>query len=231
MLQLTTSSQGVVPGVERQWAPGQLARLACPPYMGDVPEPEQLWRGQSAIERGVRNHRRQLEDMFGDSGLARLRRRYPDHPAVRHYDLLAALERGEAVVGWPNESEAATAVGTLGLDFSTWVPSPPYDDFWGFLDAETRSWTVGARRKPDQFEDVMAELFVWGWLRRRGLNARRANEEAASDIVVANGRDSRCEVKRVHLGTSTDRVGGVVARKSKQADLRSLTPTELERSS
>lgn len=183
--------------------------------MSGIPEPEQLWSGK-AIDQGLRDHLQRLDDMFDDRGLEQLRSRHPNHPAVRDYDLLAALERGDAELRWPEESEAARAVGTLGLDFSSWAPTPPYVDFWSFLDGETRAWTVGALRKPDQFEDVMAELFVWGWLKSQRLDVHRVNEEGRSDIVVASGDESQCEVKRIHVGTAERRVAEVVKKANKQ---------------
>jgi len=153
--------------------------------------------------------------MFDDEGLGGLRRRFPDHPAVRHYDALVKLASADNRMAWPNEFDAMAAVCTLGLDYSTWAPRAPYDDFWSFLDAETRAWTLGQLRSPDQFEDAMAELFTWGWLRSEGFNARRVNEEGQSDVVVEDG-GHRCEVKQIHIGTADTRVARVLGRANRQ---------------
>jgi hypothetical protein len=184
------------------------------PSLAELPEPVEWLGGQEAVAQGIEAHLQRLVDMFDDAGLESLRRRFPRHPAVRHYDALVDLSNA---IQWPDEFESAAAVGTLGLDFSTWAPRPPYDDFWDFVDADARAWTVGELRKPDQFEDVMAELFTWGWLRSESFNGRRVNEEGQSDLVIdLDATAWRCEVKRIHVGTPVTRVAQVVAKANSQ---------------
>ena len=172
--------------------------------------------GDDAIVSWISVHLKQLGQMFGDEGLTRLRGRSPRHPAVALYEVLLAMEASRATARWPDEYEQVAAVATLGLDFSTWAPQPPYDDFWSFLDPETRDWTLGMLAQADQFEDAMAELFTWGWLRSEGFNARRVNDEGESDIVLDHDDPWRCEVKRIHVGTPAERVARVVTKANQQ---------------
>jgi hypothetical protein len=185
--------------------------------LDELPDPVKAWSGDDAIASWVRVYLGQLEEMFGDEGLSRLRSRSSRHPAVELYDLMLGIGSSGGMSRWPDEFESAAAVGTVGLDLSTWAPEPPYDDFWSFLDSDTRNWTLGALAQPDQFEDVMAELFTWGWLRSEGFDARRVNDLGTSDIVLdETGEPWRCEVKRIHVGTPETRVARIIAKANQQ---------------
>jgi len=155
-----------------------------------------------------------LEAMFGDPRLERLRSRHPGHPAVVQYERLMGLEKNR--VQWPDEFEPVAALASVGLDFSVWTPDPPFDDFWDFLDEETRRWTVGIMENPDQYGDAMAELFVWGWIREQGIPAVRVNAEGRSDILVGADRDWSCEVKRIRKGTKPEHIRKVLAKANRQ---------------
>jgi hypothetical protein len=181
--------------------------------MSPLPEPIAQFSGDEAgalVERQLTC----LAEMFDDPDLGELRSRHAGHPAVVQYDHLRRL-RDEGVQ-WPDEFERMQAVGIVGLDFTTWVPNPPYGEFWGLLDEETRKWTVQMIRDPDQYEDVMAELFTWSWLRRQGVPAKRVNVDGQSDILAGEQEDWPCEVKRIHLGTDTGRIKKVLTKANQQ---------------
>ncbi len=184
--------------------------------MTELPEPIANFSGEETDDL-VDQQLGRLDEMFGDAGLVRLRTRHASHPAVRQYDGL--LELRDHGVRWPDEVRPLQGMGIVGLDFTTWAPEPPYEDFWDFLEAETRRWTVQMIRNPEQYEDVMAELFVWGWLRQQDLDARRINVEGQSDIVVGS-EDWPCEVKRIHIGTGTGRIGKVLSKANRQIKAR-----------
>jgi hypothetical protein len=186
------------------------------PPVDEFPSPTSSFTGTGLILSEASRQLKLLESMFEDPGLGSLRARSPAHPAVARFDLLAALLRGR-VVTWPNEHEAAEALARQVLDVSSWVGKRAPDDVWAPLDADTQRWTVEMLKDAGQFEDVMTELFTWGWLERDGFDAHRVNQEGESDIVIDQEAVRwRVEVKRIHMGTSSSRVADVLKKANRQ---------------
>jgi len=162
---------------------------------------------------------RQLELMFADPNLAALRASDPTHPAaVRWHDLQELRREGQKL--------PADRIGLIMealreyLSTTLWAPEAPGEYFWDFLPHEaTRVRTVSNLLSAEGFADVLAELYYWGWLRFRGFDARRVEEDGVSDIVLSQGsdREVRIEVKRIHRGTNPSAVRRVIQKANRQA--------------
>jgi hypothetical protein len=159
-----------------------------------------------------------VELMFDDPGLSALRGRDPTHPAVERYDVLQELLRESSHL-LPSHAEACIGALRQWLDARSWAPTTSPNAFWDLLpDDATRKRTVAVLADAEQFDDALAELFYWGWLKGAGLGAERVEEEGLSDIVIGRASQSevRSEVKRIHRGTDPRGIARVIQKANQQ---------------
>jgi hypothetical protein len=185
--------------------------------IADVPQPDRLvgpdeMAGEWSI--GILL----LEELFDDKGLQALRARRPLHPAVRLYDILRQLIDDPSSVPQDQHLQMATAVSRLFLDRATWLPDHPKSGFLATAipDAKSRKMVLSRVADPGQFDDVMAELHCWGWLRKQGWSADLVEEESEPDIRITAPVTTSAEVKRIRVETSTNRVQDVIEKANKQ---------------
>lgn len=159
-----------------------------------------------------------FEAMFNDPGLARLRRRLPHHPAVRRLDHLELLRTGEPIPAG-NELDPILSMAIMQMDRSTWASEPTSTPYWEHLVPDPAQRLQVAKRigDPDQFEDVLSELFFWGWLRDKGLDADLREDEGMPDIrITLPAKQTWAEVKRLHAGTPATSARRVLKKASHQ---------------
>lgn len=167
---------------------------------------------------------RLLERMFADAegddvGLVRLRARSAHHPAVVRYDATRYMANSPHMVRYPLDGDLLAPVATMLLDRTAWPEAQADGDFWGFVGDETVQRFFRTRvRTPNAFDDLLAELFLWSWLRSEGTHADLVEEEGLPDVVINRGSPEEywCEVKRIHVGTATSRLRKVIEAANRQ---------------
>jgi hypothetical protein len=155
--------------------------------------------------------------MFADAGLATLSKRSPKHPAVQRYHRLRAFVSDG--VTYPDEVELLREITGGLLDGLVWADVPSDKDYWSFIPSvDARERVRQSILDPEQFHDVIAEVFFWSWLREQIQSANLVEEVALPDIVVDRGSDLEvwAEVKRVRLGKNPERVGDVIKKANSQ---------------
>lgn len=169
-----------------------------------------------AVQRDLQ---RRMEQMFEDPQLTELRLSRPAHPAVARYDALERLRREQGSLT-AHDLDALVEAQRQTLDTMMWVPRSADDDVWSVLtDAQARERTIAALRHEEQYEDVLAELHVLGWLLDNGFRAERTEEAPGlSDLVIDRGteREVRADVKRIHADTGPRGLPAVVRKANKQ---------------
>jgi len=168
---------------------------------------------------------RLIERMFEDHGLNVLRSKSPLHPAVQRYDRFKALVQSGNGLTYPDEIDLLRDLLSMAIDFSVVPFLAQTESFWSFIPSEAARRRLAALiQKADQFEDVLAELYAWGWFIQNGDDAEIVERSGHPDILVRpSGRDQFwVEVKRIHLGTASKRVRSIIAKASKQ--IRSVDP-------
>lgn len=145
-----------------------------------------------------------LDAMFSDPGLARLRTRFPLHPAVLRRD---ALDVFFPLRPRPYEEllAVATEVGTMAIDRIFWMSDPGAEDYWTFLSDPSAARRVRANLEdPKKFNETIVEVRTWAHLRHHRLSAELIEEDGLPDISINRGRADECwvEVKFVHRSTS-----------------------------
>jgi hypothetical protein len=164
----------------------------------------------------LRNHLRSLESIFADPELANLRAKSPRHPAVAQFsEITDYLHHG---LPYPDDVEIARSVTSALLDRSIWI-APVGGDPWEMLpDDEAKRQIQNRVRKSDQYNDVMAEVFYWSWLRSKGLPASLVEVEGKPDIYLSliDYGELWIEVKRIRLGTRVNRVRKDIRKASSQ---------------
>lgn len=155
----------------------------------------------------------------GDVGLARLRQRHPSHPAVVRYDRIRAVLHDNGGLAYPGDDAVVADVLGMLIDRSTWAVVPSDNDFWDFLpDPRVRRHVETTIVVPDQFENTIAEVFVWGWLRQEGHEAELIGDEASPDLRV--GRDTPtplwADVKVVDFESAVRRARDDVTKANRQ---------------
>lgn len=148
----------------------------------------------------VSEHLRVLESLFQDSGLLRLRARCPSHPAVRRFDLLQEWHRRNGRAAYEHTIATMLAVSSMAIDRSTWVSLERDGDVLGQLADEPRKKIRTRIEDSEDFGDMMAELFVWGWLNSHGHNAELLEAEGP-DLHIHDPVETWAEVKHIRLGT------------------------------
>jgi hypothetical protein len=159
-----------------------------------------------------------LQSMFDDPGLTRLRSRAPSHPAVWRYDSITRLLRQKGQWASEEEDDLFGALAAMVFDRTTWAFLQEQDDFWAFLsNADARRKVQSRIRNPTTFDDVLAELFIAGWLRSKGVAAELLEKEGFPDLELEwDHRPSWAEVKRIRVGTSVARIQAVLKRANTQ---------------
>ena len=164
-----------------------------------------------------------LEAMFNDPGLLRLRRRRPNHPAVRRHDGL--MEGRQVRFDEDAERRRVQDLAQGFVDRQTWAQNPGVRPFWGTTVPDPEQARQIERRieDPAHYDDMTLELFVWGGLRYAGLAAELQERDGEPDIRLGSPPDARwVEVKRIHLGTLPTRVPKVLAKANRQ--IKSVSP-------
>ena len=167
----------------------------------------------------LRDLQRRIEQMFEDPQLMELRLTRPAHPAVARYDAVERLRREQGSLT-EHDLDALIEAQRQLLDTTTWVPRSVDDDVWSVLaDPQARERTIAALRHEQQYEDVLAELYFFGWLLENGFRAERTEEAPGlSDLVIDRGADSevRADVKRIHADSGPRSLAAVVRKANKQ---------------
>lgn len=170
------------------------------------------------VDAALAKHRARLEAMFNEPRLGRLRTKQALHPAVAEWAVFHTLAR-ELRHPLPSHEHEAIAVLRATLDAMPWAPDPPTSDFWSFLDEASRRHVMARLRDEKSYPDVIAELFMWGWLKNeRGLAAERVERPGLADLVIDQGtpREVRGDVKRIHRSTTPGAVGRHVKKANDQ---------------
>jgi hypothetical protein len=179
--------------------------------------------GQADIRTELTVQIELLVAMFDDPGLTALRRRSPNHPAVTRHDSLVALR--DSSTSPETEHSLIREVAGAFMDRTTWVPDPNARPFWeaSVPDEAKRAQVLARIRHPEQFDDVMLELYVWGRFKAERFAASLQENEGEPDIRIAhpNG-DVWAEVKRIHLGSAPGRARDVVAKSNSQ--IKTVSP-------
>jgi hypothetical protein len=127
----------------------------------------------------------------------------------------------------PDELAVVRALAEMLIDRSAWAVTPGRSGrYWSFInDAEARKHVEDTILVGAQFDDTLAELFFWGWLRQEGFSAELIGEEGKPDILVARGsRDEMwAEVKRVNQGSVERAVVRQIDKANKQ--IKRVSPT------
>lgn len=183
-----------------------------------MPEPEtNLGRDDvSEFMRQIRDVMTCLEEVLEDEGLERLRVGRKAHPAITIFDDAATcVPRG--AIPLEREPEHVAALITLFLDKVTWArPDRQASALLSIGDSASRDFVARNLREANLFEDVMAELHTWGWLRSRGLDVRLAEEEGMPDIRVAGDVPFFAEVKRIGTSANAARARKAIGDANKQ---------------
>src|SRR5438309_935644 len=172
----------------------------------------------SDFQQELRSQAAILEGMFQDPALQALRRRYPKHPAVERYDLLRAFLEGGRIA-FSKELALLRAMAAMMFDRSTWATTPPQDDYWSFVtDPAQRARAKELAKDPNQFGDLMAEVFVWGLLVSAGIRTRWVEQPGLPDLALAVGSadDLWADVKHIRLGSAVDRIQDHIAKANRQ---------------
>jgi len=158
-----------------------------------------------------------LDLMFSDPGLVKLANRSPDHPAVTR---LRSLELLLTYGGLPSTRavEAVDALAALAMDRFAWAHAWDPDDFWSLIEEPNQKRLVQSRiTDAQQFEHVMAELYIWGWLRGLGVEADLAEREGEPDIGIRHENEaSWAEVKVVSHGSQPSRARQDIRKANRQ---------------
>ena len=171
-----------------------------------------------SIQDEARIQAQVLERMFDDPNLVGLRSRHPRHPAVDRFDLLTDLVSSTGGFPWENGSQMAGAIATMLIDRSTWASNTDSTDYWSFITDESVRNQIRRRIwNPQQFGDVLAELFCFGWLMTEGFSTLLVGKEGLPDLMLQlNTGDLWAEVKRIRLGTQPTRVRKIIAKANRQ---------------
>jgi hypothetical protein len=193
----------------------------------ELPEPSERFAGGTPLEGELRRQMAILEGMFADPGLAGLRSRHPEHPAVAKFDALRHVAGAGKPLRTPDELAAVRTVAEMLMDRSAWAvaPSKP-DGYWGFItDPAARKHVEDTILVDRQFDETIAELFVWGWLRQEGFPAELIGEEAKPDTLVgrASSDEVWVEVKCVNEGSVERAVVRQIDKANKQ--IKRVNPT------
>jgi hypothetical protein len=166
---------------------------------------------------------RSLDELFDDEGLVKLRQARPKHAAIPLYDhIVTYLRRGQ--IPFHEESTRVASIMTLSFDRSTWAsPSRAGTVLDEIPDSAARSYTARTVRDVKKYDDLMAELHAWGWLRAHGFDAQ-LREGKSPDIFVRAPVEFWAEVKRVSTNDNPNRIRAVIKHASDQ--IKSVTPTD-----
>lgn len=166
---------------------------------------------------------RSLDELFDDEGLFKLRQERPEHAAIPLYDhIVTYLLRGQ--IPFHEESTRVASIMTLSFDRSTWAsPSRAGSVLDEIPDSTARSYTARTVRDVKKYDDLMAELHVWGWLRAHGFDAQ-LREGKGPDIFVRTPVEFWAEVKRVSTNDNPKRIRAVIKHASDQ--IKSVTPAD-----
>ncbi len=185
--------------------------------MGPMDAPDKRFGNPTEFETELASQDALLEAMFDDPGLARLRRRHPNHPAVRRHQRL--LEGRNVSSDEDVERRGVQDLAQGMLDRLTWGQEPEARPFWASIVADPRQARQIERRisDPAQYDDTTLELFVWGALRYAGLAAELQERDGEPDSRLEDLRDTRwLEVKRIHLDTLPNRIHKVLLKANRQ---------------
>jgi hypothetical protein len=112
---------------------------------------------------------------------------------------------------------AAHAISSLLLDRLTWATGEIEKDILSRIpDPAARLQVRNRINDPEQFGDIMAELFVWGWFNQSGFEADLGEEEGKPDIAVRPPVDTSAEVKRLRYRTPPRHVRSVLQKANRQ---------------
>ena len=171
------------------------------------------------VKEEIRLQLRILEDMFGDPGLLSLRAKSPRHPAVRRFDMLAGyLDRGEGLT-YPVEEALSQELAGMIIDRSTWAIAPVGVGFWSFIgDGAARRQVEARIRRPDAFEETVAEVFFWSLLRQEGFSVDLIERDGLPDLVFDERSPDPIwgEVKHLRLGSGARRASKVIEKANSQ---------------
>jgi hypothetical protein len=181
--------------------------------MATLPPPD----AEGPIAPFARKEMRTLELLFDDPSLSKLRKRFPEHPAVSRYDLLARFVEGQVTLNYPNETDLVLGMGSSMLDVLS-LPETP-DEVIARLAPEVLEQVRKRVNDPAQFWDQMVGLQCWSLLRSRGLSVDVVEREGLPDLRASVGEPSGSqwiEAKRIRLGTNPERVRSVISTANKQ---------------
>ncbi len=160
--------------------------------------------------------------MFEDRGLSALRAKYPHHPAVLQFDALDQLSQQLARrnANTTGAEDMFRGVARFQADRSSWASDPKGDDYWSFVeDRRARAQIRSRIGNPNDFGDVITELYVWGRLREHVKSCQLIETPGKADLLVTTASPSveiAGEVKRIHRQSDSRRVRKSIAKGSKQ---------------
>lgn len=106
---------------------------------------------------------------------------------------------------------------SLGLDSMYWLG--PRGSYIPQLESDPsiRKFLSSRLPKVEMYEDVLAELHYWGWLKARGFEVTLTEDEGMPDISARGHNVTlHAEVKAIHESSGPDRVRKVIEKANKQ---------------
>jgi hypothetical protein len=161
-----------------------------------------------------------LEALLGDPGLANLRKKTSEHPAVIRYDLVRRYltEPAGETFRYPDEGEDVLTIGGLLLDSMTINTSETPQQIVAAIDDEVLNQLRKRASDPEQFQDQMVAFKCWNLFRQSGRSGRLVEQDGMPDIALDldNQPNQWIECKRIRLGTQTTRGRRIIKNANEQ---------------
>ncbi len=178
----------------------------------------------------IDNYIEVLNDLFGIKG--GIEGLHLKHPINIHLNKLQELRdiyfSSGGTIGFPSvvgdlptQHEALTLISNslsrVAYDYMTWLSKANYSRLVN--DAVSTNYIRSRIADPNQYEGLLTELYYWGWLRNRGIQAEFINENSMPDLYLGKDRHGKhiyCEVKTLNHGTTENSIKNAISKANKQ---------------
>ena len=136
---------------------------------------------------------------------------------MNQYDAIESI-LGNEQNDIPSNVTLIEPVAQLVMDLSSWAKAADILNPWVFLPEEIRARILQTILKPGAYQDMLAQLYIWGSLRERGISSKLIERPGMPDLLMycPDGDEIGGEVKCVRSTSAAETVKSAVKKANSQ---------------
>lgn len=147
-----------------------------------------------------------------------LKRTQPNHPLIKQCDAIEQILHNERDDIESTEDLIGQAA-QVTMDAHSWGKTADVANAWNFIPEEpAKSRVTQTILNPESYQDMLAQLYVWGALRERGISSRLREQHGMPDLAIylPDGSAIGGEVKCLRITSKAKNLTNLVGKANSQ---------------